>query len=155
MNTRMDEETAPKRGRPARQQEEQRRRKNRGGVTGQRLGVNASMLDFKNYVYRWINDRPARMFAKTKEDDWDIVHQEGGEVKAESDLGSAVSFVVGTNPDGSPMRAYLCRKRRAWYDADQEEKKRELEEQLAEMRRGNDRHGGNQADYVPNAGIRI
>lgn len=151
MNTRTDEGRA----RAPRRQAETRRRKDRGDVTGQRMAVNTSLLDFGNYAYRWLNDKPARMFAMTKEDDWDIVHQDGGEVKAESDLGSAVSYVVGTHPDGSPLRAYLCRKRKEWYDADQEEKTRELEAQLAELRRGNDRSGQPQSDYVPTSGIRL
>lgn len=152
MNTRTDERRGP--GRP-RKEQEQRRRKSRDSVVGQRLGVNESSLDFSRYAYRWINDKPARLFAKTKEDDWDVVHQDGSEVKEESDLGSAVSQVVGTNPDGSPMRAYLCRKRRDWYEADQEEKTRELQQQLSELRRGNDRSGASQSDYVPHEGIRV
>lgn len=142
------------RGRP-RKDQEQRRRKSRDGVVGQRLGVVESSLNFKQYAYRWINDAPARMYSKTQEDDWNIVHQNGTEIKDDSDLGSAVSHVVGTHPDGSPMRAYLCRKRKDWYDADQDEKKRELDNQLAELRRGNARDGASQSDYVPAEGIRL
>lgn len=153
MNTRTHEEKRGP-GRP-RKEQEQRRRKDRGGVVGQRLGVNESSLDLGRFAYRWINDKPARLYAKTKEDDWDIVHQDGSEIKEESDLGSAVTQVVGTHPDGSPMLAYLCRKKLSWYEEDQEEKKRQLATQLSELRRGNDRSGASQGDYVPNEGIRV
>lgn len=148
MNTRTDE-------RQSRKEATRRRRKDRGGVIGQRLGVTESKLDFNNFSYRWINDAPARMIAKTQEDDWDIVHQDGKEIADANDLGSAVSQVVGTHADGSPMRAYLCRKPKAWYDEDQTEKVKMLDSQLSELRRGNSRDGSAQSDYVPNEGIRI
>ncbi len=148
MNTRTDE-------RKPRKETARRRRKDRGGIVGQRLGVAESNLDFNAFSYRWINDAPARMIAKTKEDDWDVVHQNGKEIADASDLGSAVSQVVGTHADGSPMRAYLCRKPKDWYDEDQSAKVKMLDSQLAELRRGNTRDGSSQSDYVPNEGIRI
>lgn len=152
MHTRTDE--APRHGRP-RKEETQRRRKDRLGVIGNKLAVNESLLNFSEFTYRWVNDTPARIFAKTKEDDWDIVHQDGTEVKDGADLGSAVSQVVGSKKDGSPLVAYLCRKPVAWHEADQAEKMRDLDTQLAELRRGNSRDGAKQADYVPAEGIRI
>lgn len=151
MNTQTDKRGP---GRP-RKEETQRRRKSRHGVIGQRLGVNESMLDFERYAYRWLNDDPARLFNKMKEDDWDVVHQQGGEVKDESDLGSAVSTVVGTKPDGSPLRAYLCRKPKPYFDEDKQAKQAELDDQLEQLRRGMTREGASQSDYVPHSGIRL
>lgn len=154
MNTATAEKRGP--GRPKRQEQERRRRKDRGGIIGQRLGVNESLLDFDNFAYRWINDDPARIMAKTKEDDWDIVRQDGTDIiKDEAETDAAIFQIVGTNADGSPKRAYLCRKPRAWYKEDQADKVKELERQLAEMRRGNAADGSAQSDYVPNEGIRI
>jgi hypothetical protein len=132
----------------------ERRRKGResGEMTGGRLGVLASSLDHEKYVYRWINDAPGRIHGKTQEDDWDVVMKTG--VKEDSaDLGNAVSEIVGSKPDGSPLRAYLCRKPRKFYDEDQAEKNRDLDRQLADMKRGRDRSGASQADYVPHSGI--
>ena len=80
---------------------------------------------------------------------------EGGVKEDTTDLGNAVSYIVGTNKDGSPMRAYLCRKPKSYFDEDQAAKHAELEQQLAELRRGNDRDGQTQSDYVPTSGIRI
>ena len=145
-----------KRGREDRKEEEQTRRRKRDGgeLTGRRLGVAMSMLDFDNFAYRWVNDSPARIFAKTKEDDWDVVMNDS--VKDDSaDIGNAVSQVVGSKADGSPLLAYLCRKPKTYFDEDQNEKSRELDAQLAAMRSGKDRAGGNQSDYVPNTGINL
>lgn len=152
-HTRTDDEPRG-RGRP-RKEETQRRRKKRDGVTGQRLGVNNSKLDFDNFAYRWINDKPARIFSKTKEDDWDIVCQDGGEIKDDAETGSAIFHVTGTHPDGSPQKTYLCRKPIAYYKADRDEKMAELNRQLSEMRRGNDVTGEALADYVPHSGIQL
>lgn len=136
--------------------EQVRRRKRDGGdLTGQRMGVLKSSLDFDKYAYRWINDLAnGRLQAKTVEDDWDFVTNSG--VKDDSaDLGSRVSTIVGTAADGSALRAYLCRKPKTFYDEDQADKSKELDQQVEQMRRGNDRTGGKQADYVPNEGIRV
>ena len=157
-STAMLEDDKPRRGRPPRSEIESGRRKKRGdgGVIGKRLGVSASAMDFGKYAYRWINDTPARLMTLTKEDDWDVVHQNGGVVKEDSpDLGSAVSQIVGSNPDGSPLRAYLCRKLKTYYDEDQKAKADALDHQLAELRRGNARDGTPLSDYVPHSGIKV
>jgi hypothetical protein len=144
-------------GRPPRSEATQERRKKRfgnGELTGRRLGVLKSRLDFDSFKYRWINDHEARFHAKTQEDDWSLVPNDG--VKEDSvDLGNAVSQIVGTKPDGSALRAYLCRKPKKWFEEDQAEKQAELDEQLTQLLRGNDRHGGTHGDYTPNSGIRI
>ena len=126
------------------------------GVTGRRLGVNRSQLDFDNFAYRWVNDTPARIFAMTKEDDWDMVSNDGKAVKEDaSDLGNAVSVVVGTAPDGSALKAYLCRKPKAFYVEDQAAKSAQLDTQLEQIKRGNARDGSSQGDYVPSGGIKV
>ena len=136
--------------------ENQARRKQRDGgeISGKRMAVAESKLDHRKFVYRWINDEPSRMFALTKEDDWDIVPNDGVKDDA-ADMSTAVTTVVGTKPDGSPLLAYLCRKLRTYYDEDQAGKSAVLDEQIDELRRGNDRSGGSQSDYIPPAGIRI
>lgn len=140
--------------RETRAEETRERRKQRGGgeLEGGRLAVPASLLDKNRFKYRWINDNDARMFVKTKEDDWEVVARDGKLCESD-DLGTAYSKVVGTKPDGKPLLSYLCRKRKAWYDEDQAEKSAELDRQMTELRRGNARDGSSQSDYVPASGI--
>jgi hypothetical protein len=134
--------------------EAERRRRKSAVQTPGRLGCDPSLLDHSKYVYRWINDEPGRIIVKTKQDDWDMVPQNG--VKEDStELGDRVSIVVGTMPDGSPKRAYLCRKLKTYYDEDKATEQAALDEQLEQLRRGNDRQGAAQSDYVPTSGIRV
>lgn len=148
-------ETRARRGRDEAEVTERRRRQEADTV-GKRLGVNTAMLDHAKFAYRWVNDAPARLFKLTQQDDWDIVKANGETVKQDnSDLGDAVSIVVGTKPDGSAMRAYLCRKPRRFHEDDKQKKQTELDEQLAQLRRGNTAAGEAQGDYVPSGGIRI
>lgn len=144
------------RGRRGRDETAERRRRQDVDTLGKRLAVNMNLLDFGKYAYRFINDAPARLFQMTQQDDWDIVKNNGEIVKNDStDLGDAVSVVVGTKPDGSPLRAYLCRKPLGYYEEDQKKKQTDLDEQLTQLRRGNTKAGDMQGDYVPNGGIRI
>jgi len=80
----------------------------------------------------------------------------GDTIKHDStDLGAAVSIVVGTKVDGSPMRAFLCRKPRKFYEDDEKKKAEDLDEQLSQLKRGNTAAGELQGDYQPAGGIRI
>lgn len=146
------------RARRSRDDEEatERRRRQDADTTGKRLAVNMGLLDHSRFAYRWVNDAPARLFQLTQQDDWDIVKANGDAVKADNtDLGDAVSIVVGTKPDGSALRSYLCRKPRRYFDEDRQKRQTELDEQLAQLRRGNTAAGEMQGDYVPSGGIRI
>ena len=143
--------TTPKRS-PKRETE--RRRKKAAETTGGRLGVNPDLLDTETYTYRFFNDEPGRLETKTLHDDWDLVTNEGTKEDS-TDLGSKVSVIVGANPDGSPKLAYLARKLKTFYDEDKAEEQKALDQQLAELRRGNTREGSSQSDYIPNSGISV
>lgn len=123
-------------------------------TTGGRLGVNPAILDLQRFAYRWMNDDPARIMTKTQNDDWDLVFEDGAK-EDNTDLGNAVSVVVGTKPDGSPKRAYLCRKLKTYFDEDKAAEQVALDEQLNQLRRGNSANGEAQSDYVPRSGIRL
>lgn len=146
------------RGRRSRSEEAtvERRRRQDIDTVGKRLAVNTALLDHDRFAYRFINDAPARLYAMTQQDDWDIVKVDGAVVKPDNtDLGDAVSIVVGTKPDGSPLRSYLCRKPRRFFEEDRKKRQTDLDEQLAQLRRGNTAAGEAQGDYVPIGGIRI
>ena len=132
-----------------------RRRKTTAGVIGTRLAVSEDKLDFTRFAYRWINDKMARISGKYAED-WDVVQNDGSVKEDSADLGNAVSAVVGLNPDGSKMLAYLCRKPKTYFDDDQRDKMAALDEQLTQLRNGrapDAETGEAQSDYV--RGMRI
>jgi hypothetical protein len=132
-----------------------RRRKEGGGVVGRRLGVRESLLDLKTYKYRWISDYPAgRLFAKTQQDDWEIMTQDG-EKDDSTGLGAKISVIVGKEEDGSQRLAFLCRKLKTFFDEDYAEQQKVLDEQLKQLRAGNDASGEAQSDYVPRNAIRV
>jgi len=134
---------------------ERRRQRNAPELTARRMGVVRSKLDFTKFAYRWLNNTGDRVYAFTKEDDWDFVSKEGGALKDGADLGDATSYVVGTAPDGSALRAYLVRKPLQFYEDDQAEKVAELDRQLEQIRLGNDKSGARLVDYVPGGGINV
>ncbi len=132
-----------------------RRRTTAAGVVGTRLAVDESKLDFSRFAYRWINAKMARIEGKYAED-WDVVQNDGSVKEDIADLGNAVSAVVGLNPDGSKMLAYLCRKPKTYFDDDQRAKMDALDEQLSQLRTGtapDAATGEAQSDYV--RGMRI
>lgn len=133
-----------------------RRRRATGSInqTLGKLGVNPDLLNHDQYAYRWFNDtQNGKLQLKTTHDDWDIVKDPA--VKEDNtDLGSAISIVVGSNKDGSPLRAYLCRKLKTYFDEDKAEAQARLDEQLEQLSRGKDRTGGSQSDYVKEISVR-
>ncbi len=159
MNTSTHDEPRRGPGRPRKEEVQERRRKRTGETYahgGMRMGVDPDLLDHTQFKYRWVNDDERRLLMKTKHDDWEIMTDSGGAIKEDStDLGSAVSAIVGQHPDGSSRRAYLCRKLKKWWMEDQAEKQTTLDEQLERLRVGQDRHGAPQAEYVPHSGIKL
>jgi hypothetical protein len=99
-----------------------------------RLGVDESLKD-RAYVYRWINDDRGRLEAKTKHDDWDFIADPA--ITADSahnnSTDTRVRRVVGTSQGGAPLYAYLCRKRRDWYNDDQRAKTKQRTQQRQQM----------------------
>ena len=72
----------------------------------------------------WINDYPGRLeqaqdggysFVERAE----VVMNDRGPTPTDSDLGSRVSMVVGSNADGTALRAYAMKIKQEWYDEDQ------------------------------------
>lgn len=135
-----------------------RNRDEASDVMGRRMAVNRNNLDFDNFEYRYINDvNNTRLYDLVTYREWEVVTQSGGGIiKTDAtDLGNAVSIVVGSKPDGSAMRTYLCRKPKRFFDEDRAKKQKELDEQLAQLRRGNTKAGEPQGDYIPSSGIQI
>lgn len=122
----MSEDLTPHRGpgRPPRQEtvsEERRRRASTSNEpTLDRFGIDPSILDLKEFVYRAAEDRGMRVFNLTKRDDWDFVTRNGS--KAENtDSAGVVRYQSGI-VDGQAVYSYLLRKRKRYADADRKEK---------------------------------
>lgn len=122
--------TAP---RPTRADEVRRERRRKPGstsISGLKLHVDSDKLD-PAYEYRWVNDRGGRvqqLFA----DDWDKVEDP---TIVSSAAGTVPTTQVGVD-SGKPFEAVLMRKRKEWYQADQKEKQRPLDEIDESIRRG-------------------
>lgn len=144
------------------QETTQERRRKRGSTVnaGKRLTVNEELLDREKYHYRFLNDDGGRIAHMTQNDDYELVIDPTKKTKEDStDLGSAVSVVVGKDGNGNPQRAYLARKLKTYYDEDQREKSRDLDETMNGIRRGVPQGQGagdlQSKSYTPTGGINI
>lgn len=118
-----------------------------------KLGVDPAKLD-KEYEYRWINEgeHSSRLTQLTVNDDWDKVTPE--------EAGRPTVVAVGTQKNGAPENAYLCKKRKAFAEEDRAKKHRQSAERMSALRKGDT--GRNDAlnpradtSYIPDEGISI
>jgi hypothetical protein len=94
-----------------------------------------SHLKESGFVYRWLNDTNNRLHAKTVMDDWDVVNEAIDPTKDNGE-GTAVRRPVGVKPDGSPLYAYLVRKREEFYREDKAKEQAAIKEQEDALKRG-------------------
>ncbi len=137
-------------------EEKTQRRRQRGENVqrGQKLTVSEAFLDRNAYEYRWLNDNGSRIDQMTRDDDWDLVLDPSKQGKPDADgLGSAISKHVGKTEHGTPMRAYLARKKKEFYEEDQREKRQSIDKTMESIRHGapaTEAPGLGQHGYVPN-----
>lgn len=132
---------------------ERRRRKGAIGRHAARLDVPQEILDnHPDFVFRWINDSGTRLNEMITNDDWDIVDNLGN--PKTSDLGSALTRVVGTDPrTGQPALAYLARKPRQFAEEDARAKEAYLKTKENALRNHADANVPN--SYIPGVGNTI
>lgn len=114
--------------RPTREEQAKKARKQRVKFGDARLRMNidpatADKLKRDGLVPRWVNDVKGRI-SELQMRGYDFVRDPDKEIQAgeddnNTDMGSAVSKIVGTNADGSPMRAYLMAQDKENYEEDQ------------------------------------
>jgi hypothetical protein len=133
--------------RPSRVEEERKARRRRDDGTLDRMDRLALHIPeevrakYPEHNFRWINDEGNRMYAKTQLDDWDKVDD-------------VPSIPVGTDRDGKPIKAHLCRKLKEFCDEDARKLENDLREQEKGMIQG-ERDASSKADlpdsvaYVP------
>lgn len=146
----------PRRGRPPRDKEiaTERRRRKVGAVHGLKLIVDEEKLDRNKFTYRFANDRPGRIHALTVQDDYEIVPQQDG--------APSLSYHAGLGVDNAPMKTILVRKPKQWYEDDQREKQKQIDETDMAIKRGSLRNASTEAaaiagahGYVPEGSISI
>lgn len=110
----------------------------------------------KGFVRRWINDIPGRI-QRARQAGYKHVHVDGDE-RGEDKRGEVERAIVGVNPDGSAMEAFLMEEPGKYYEEDQAEKDKPLQEFDRVLRRGNI-VGADEKDterfYVPDQGISV
>lgn len=122
-------------GRPPRQEEvksERRRRSGDQAVAGLKLHVREDQKD-PNFTYRWANDRPGRIHQLTQQDDWDVVSAEDSSALTSASEGTVMRRSV---DKATGEGAVLLRKRKDFYEADQKDKQKPLDERDEILRRG-------------------
>lgn len=78
----------------------------------------------KGHVPRWFNDEENRL-PRAQDAGWEFVAPDefpsfraSSQVAPNSDLGSRISVVCGTDEQGKSVRAYLMKIKKEWYDED-------------------------------------
>lgn len=154
----MAEQTQKAQGRqPRKQNREAKGRKKRIPMGGSRSRLEVQGKD-PNYVYRWFNDQGGRLAQAQQADYQFVTSDENVTVGAAEDLntdeGSYVSQIVGKTEDGKPMRAYLMKIKREFYEEDQATKQEQVDEMDAAIEGGAIRgQPGQDGRYVPKSGI--
>lgn len=147
--------------RATKEKTERRRQRGANVLSGIKLGVNPELLDEKRFAYRWINDQGGRIDQMTKADDYELVRDPTKAGKPDSDgEGTVISKVVGRGEAGQPMKAYLARKPRNFYEEDQADKKASINKTMESIKRGapqTDAPDLGAAGYIPggSTGIQI
>ncbi len=109
------------------------------------------------YVRRWINDAGNRL-NDAREGGYEFasdVNVGTGSEDGNTDIGSRVSRVVGKHEDGSPMRAYLMEIPKEYYEEDQAEKQKHVDQIDDMIRNGDVNRENDDGRYIPKEGIRV
>lgn len=118
--------------------QERRKRPGQGGPAGIKLALDESKLDRNTYHYRFARSSGGRL-QSLHADDYDVAPE-----AARKDTTGSINAVHGGVDDaGKPYELVLLRKRRDWFEADQKEKLKPLDEMDEAIRRNNPNHKAN------------
>jgi len=116
---------------------QERRRRQSDELGGRRRKLSHGPVDRENFAYRWVNDEGSRLHDLTKNDDWEVVSDRSGTLKADgTGTGAEVSAYVGMGEQGRPVRAVLLRKPKSWHNDDLMAEQRRIDETESAMRLG-------------------
>ena len=124
------------------------------GVPRQRL----AMTGRKGYKRRWVNDREGRI-ARALAGDYQFVPKDGAKFKDkdEANRNESINNAMCKTVDSDGTKAYLMEIPSIFYNADQAEKQKAINEQENAILHGEDTHGKVGADgrYIPREGMKI
>ncbi len=128
------------------------------------LGGNRMRLtvdDIPGYHTHWLNDNGDRI-ERAMRGGYVFLPKAGtrvgtGSELGHSDIGSAMSTIVGTKEDGSPLRAYAMMIKQEYYDADQLVKHEGVKQTEQAIQAGSitAQDGDTSNRYIPEEGITI
>lgn len=132
----------PRRGRPPRAETVAVNRRRRKVGSLNRMAqfkldcIEPEDLDLENYVYRWTNDENSRLRQLTQADDYDFVGLDEigsgfDKDNTDSESDGRARMLVGTNKGGGPQYAYLLKKRRDFWEADNDAMVAQREDMMA------------------------
>jgi len=127
-------------------------RRRRGGPIGEsnrKLVLPAGFEEDPAFDYRWANEDGTRLHNLTVADDWDFVETEQG------NTGSKVSHVAGVTKEGTPLKAYLLRKKKEYTKEDRAAKHRAIDEREGKISRPLEGGELSGSGYVPSGGISL
>lgn len=140
--------------------EERRSKWRKQRVPGEVMRRKLSYPTEEGYVMRWRNDKDDRI-QSLLDRGWEHVQKTDGvtpgdpDVSNETgqDLGTVVSKVVGAEDDGRPIKSYLLKIKKEWYEEDRKEKDEYLDALEKQIMDGGS-VGGKDVDkkYVPRSG---
>lgn len=142
----------PKKEARATQEKKQRRMRSDLGMGRlMRLSFPEDGLDRTKYNYHVINDKQGGRLQDLTDphyDNWSFVTKremqetasrkrgEPYDDRKDTDPGENVSRIVGTHPDGTALRGYLCKKPKEWFKEDFQKAQANIAEQESAMEKG-------------------
>ena len=128
------------------------------GQLRSKLTVPDSLLETERFQHRWVCDRAGRVDSArdggyTFVLDTSMKIEVGEGQNGRDKMSTAICRTVGTHPDGSAMKAYLMRIRKDWYEKDQREKEKKMDEIDAAIRGGEIASQPDDKRYVGSQGI--
>ncbi len=129
------------------------------GTLRSKLTIPKDLIDDKNYQGRWVVDRPGRLdsaeqggYAFVQDPSMTVKVGEGTDGRDK--MSTVISRAVGTHEGGKVMTAYLMKIRRDWYERDQKEKQKVVDESDKAIQEGNIARQPGDKRYIGSQGIK-
>lgn len=128
------------------------------GTLRSKLTIPEDFVDKKRFQPRWVVDRPGRIDnamagGYTFVQDSNMTVEVGEGTDGRDKMSTAVCRTVGTHEGGAPMKAYLMKIRREWYEKDQRDKQAEVDKTDESIKQGTVASQPGDKRYIGSQGI--